>query len=459
MSLIETLRSTSGGIAAQELLVGLRAAAGRVAVEHVLAQQVEGGADAARRAGRRPAAIASSGVLARRRSAGRGTRERLQRRRRRRLRLRGLVGRPAPRVEMPPAHVEVAFHRDPPRPQRLHEVVQDHVRHVLVVDAAVAVGLQVELQALELDAVPVGHVADADGPEVGLPGLRADRRELRAGVDDRVVAAGMACWGRSRGRPSPAIITGAHCSASRRPLGCGIMTARHHARRPHDLRCACGHGDCGRARALLPALRRGRAGERTLPLHADVAAGWRPPRPPVPMPPRGRAPAPSPSPPASPSATATPSSRRSAPAGWGRSTRPIDRKLGKTVALKLIRARTGRASRRRLERFRRELALAREVTHPNVCRVHDLGEIDGDALHQHGVRRGADPGRPDPVGRAPLAKQTIALGRQICAGLQAIHDREIVHRDLKPGNIMVGPLAATRWSWTSAWPTSTAASA
>jgi len=54
----------------------------------------------------------------------------------------------------------------------------------------------------------------------------------------------------------------------------------------------------------------------------------------------------------------------------------IDGSLGKTVALKLVRARSG-PHEQTSERFRRELTLAQEVTHPNVCRVYDLGEIEG----------------------------------------------------------------------------------
>jgi len=114
----------------------------------------------------------------------------------------------------------------------------------------------------------------------------------------------------------------------------------------------------------------------------------------------------------------------------------IDRNIGKTVALKLVRpAAAGQGLAR--ERFRRELALAQAVTHPNVCRVHDLGEVEG-ALYisMEFVEGQTLDDLIQSVGHLS-AKQTVALGRQICAGLQAIHERGIVHRDLKPGNIMV----------------------
>jgi serine/threonine-protein kinase len=122
--------------------------------------------------------------------------------------------------------------------------------------------------------------------------------------------------------------------------------------------------------------------------------------------------------------------------GMGHVYKAIDRQLGKTVALKLVRpAAAGQGLAR--ERFRRELSLAQAVTHPNVCRVHDLGEIDG-ALYisMEFVEGQTLDDLIQSVGHLS-AKQTVALGRQVCAGLQAIHERGIVHRDLKPGNIMV----------------------
>jgi len=122
--------------------------------------------------------------------------------------------------------------------------------------------------------------------------------------------------------------------------------------------------------------------------------------------------------------------------GMGHVYKAIDRNLGKTVALKLVRpAAAGQGLAR--ERFRRELALAQAVTHPNVCRVHDLGEVEG-ALYisMEFVEGQTLDDLIQSVGHLS-AKQTVALGRQICAGLQAIHERGIVHRDLKPGNIMV----------------------
>jgi tetratricopeptide (TPR) repeat protein/tRNA A-37 threonylcarbamoyl transferase component Bud32 len=122
--------------------------------------------------------------------------------------------------------------------------------------------------------------------------------------------------------------------------------------------------------------------------------------------------------------------------GMGQVYKAIDGTLGKTVALKLVRARSG-PQEQTSERFRRELSLAQEVTHPNVCRVYDLGENDGMLfISMEYVEGQSLDDLIQSVGTLST-KQTIALGRHICAGLEAIHSRQIVHRDLKPANIMV----------------------
>jgi tetratricopeptide (TPR) repeat protein/tRNA A-37 threonylcarbamoyl transferase component Bud32 len=121
--------------------------------------------------------------------------------------------------------------------------------------------------------------------------------------------------------------------------------------------------------------------------------------------------------------------------GMGVVYKALDRQLEKTVALKLMRPRAMDPAN--VARFRRELALAQNVSHSNVCRVHDLGDVEGvlyiSMEHVEGQRL-------DHViismGRLS-ARQTVALGRQLCAGLRAIHEQGIIHRDLKPSNVMV----------------------
>src|SRR5215203_2566063 len=117
-----------------------------------------------------------------------------------------------------------------------------------------------------------------------------------------------------------------------------------------------------------------------------------------------------------------------------------DETLGTGVALKLIRvdASTPRSELRQLEdRFKRELKLARQVTHPNVVRIHDLGEVDSTLYLTMEYVQGADLAtlvQREP--RLPLPR-VLLLARQIAAGLAAAHKAGIVHRDLKPANVMV----------------------
>jgi serine/threonine-protein kinase len=122
--------------------------------------------------------------------------------------------------------------------------------------------------------------------------------------------------------------------------------------------------------------------------------------------------------------------------GMGEVYKAKDRVLGHSVALKLLRPEIA-AGGIGVERFKREIHLARQVTHLNVCRMHDIGEIEGlryismehvDGQTLHDLIQSM--GRLSP-------RQTVGLARQIAAGLDAIHRNGIVHRDLKPTNIML----------------------
>jgi len=92
------------------------------------------------------------------------------------------------------------------------------------------------------------------------------------------------------------------------------------------------------------------------------------------------------------------------------------------------------------EALRQELLLARSVSHPNVCRVHDLAPsawgpilvmeyIAGQTLHTHIRRRKAQGGY--------TADEFRKIASEAAAGLAAIHAQGLVHGDLKPGNVMV----------------------
>ena len=125
--------------------------------------------------------------------------------------------------------------------------------------------------------------------------------------------------------------------------------------------------------------------------------------------------------------------------GMGAVYQAWDAELGVAVALKLIRPLTGdaRAARDLEARFKRELLLARSVTHKNVVRIHDLGELDGIKYITMPYVEGADLSHVlKREGTLPVSR-TLGIARQVVDGLRAAHDVGIVHRDLKPANIMI----------------------
>ena len=81
--------------------------------------------------------------------------------------------------------------------------------------------------------------------------------------------------------------------------------------------------------------------------------------------------------------------------------------------------------------------LARQVTHPNVVRIHDLGEIDGIKYITMPFVNGQTLGQMlAREGRMPVAR-ALGIFRQIVSGMRAAHQKGVVHRDLKPVNIMI----------------------
>lgn len=122
--------------------------------------------------------------------------------------------------------------------------------------------------------------------------------------------------------------------------------------------------------------------------------------------------------------------------GMGEVYRADDLKLHQVVALKFLPANLGHDTLR-LDRLRNEVRVARQVSHPNVCRVYDLGEIDGQTYLSMEYVDGEDlASLLRRIGRLPGDK-AIEIARQVCAGLTAAHEKGIVHRDLKPMNIMI----------------------
>jgi len=124
--------------------------------------------------------------------------------------------------------------------------------------------------------------------------------------------------------------------------------------------------------------------------------------------------------------------------GMGAVYQAWDAELGVAVALKVIRSGKRRVSAELEKRFKNELLLARSVTHKNVVRIHDLGEIENTKYITMSYVQGHDLSTLlQAEGKFPIAR-SLALARQIAAGLEAAHDAGVVHRDLKPANIMIG---------------------
>jgi serine/threonine-protein kinase len=122
--------------------------------------------------------------------------------------------------------------------------------------------------------------------------------------------------------------------------------------------------------------------------------------------------------------------------GMGEVYRAEDLKLEQEVALKFLPAALAQDADA-LARFRREVRIARQVSHPNVCRVFDIGDwagvpfltmeyVDGEDLAVL-LRR---------IGRFP-ADRGAEIARQVCAGLAAAHEHGVIHCDLKPSNVML----------------------
>lgn len=122
--------------------------------------------------------------------------------------------------------------------------------------------------------------------------------------------------------------------------------------------------------------------------------------------------------------------------GMGEVYEAEDLELGGRVALKTLLPALA-ADPQFLARFRREVQLARQVTHPNICRIFDVANdqglvyltmefLEGETLSAHLRRNGKLP-----------AQEALPLARNLVDGLTALHQHGIVHRDFKPGNVIL----------------------
>jgi hypothetical protein len=122
--------------------------------------------------------------------------------------------------------------------------------------------------------------------------------------------------------------------------------------------------------------------------------------------------------------------------GMGEVYRADDLKLGQPVALKFLPQKLAEDPVRR-ERFFAEVRITRQLSHPNICRVYDIGEIEGRHFLSMEFIDGEDlASLLKRIGHLTNEK-ALDIARQLAAGLAAAHERGVLHRDLKPANIML----------------------
>lgn len=119
--------------------------------------------------------------------------------------------------------------------------------------------------------------------------------------------------------------------------------------------------------------------------------------------------------------------------GMGDVWRADDLVLETPVALKLIRSADSLVRARILQ----EVRLARQITHPSVCRVFDVGEAGERIFYSMEFVRGEDLAALLKRSGRLTSERVLEIARQLCAGLAAAHAQGVLHRDLKPANVLI----------------------
>ena len=114
----------------------------------------------------------------------------------------------------------------------------------------------------------------------------------------------------------------------------------------------------------------------------------------------------------------------------GRVYRAVDRRLQRSVALKFMRS----DDSEQVERFQREARAQAQIEHDNVCRIYEVGEVDGKAYIAMQLIDGRSLRDLSPE---LTLEQKVRLVEQVSEAAQAAHSTGVIHRDIKPGNIMV----------------------
>jgi len=122
--------------------------------------------------------------------------------------------------------------------------------------------------------------------------------------------------------------------------------------------------------------------------------------------------------------------------GMGAVYKAYDKDLDRMVALKLVRPELTNEIQV-MQRFKQELLLASRVSHKNVLRIHDLGDVNGLKFISMAYIDGEDLHHLlEAHGRMP-ADEAADIAQQLCSALEAAHGEGVIHRDLKPQNILI----------------------
>jgi len=125
--------------------------------------------------------------------------------------------------------------------------------------------------------------------------------------------------------------------------------------------------------------------------------------------------------------------------GMGVVYKATDAQLDETVAIKTLPGDVMTRSPEDLERFKREIRLARKITHRNVLRTYDYGEAESVYFISMEFVRGYTLNElmDEAPARQMPSRATIGIARQISRGLHAAHEQGIIHRDIKPQNVLI----------------------
>ena len=122
--------------------------------------------------------------------------------------------------------------------------------------------------------------------------------------------------------------------------------------------------------------------------------------------------------------------------GMGRVYKAYDKELNRTVAIKVVRqGAMGEADA--LIRFKQELVLASKISHKNILRIHDLGEVNGMKFITMAYVEGQDLHQIIKANPKLPLERVLKFAAQLAGALAAAHAEDVVHRDLKPQNILV----------------------